>query len=53
MILKDKSQIGGPLEQFSSVGGKFETATKVLYPERIVAVWSGSKYSATDTPVAV
>ena len=53
MILKDKSQIGGPLEQFSSVGGKFETATKVLYPERIVAVWSGSNYSNVDTPVEV
>lgn len=53
MILKDKKEIGGPLEQFSSVGGKFETATKVLYPERMVAVWCGSTYSSVDEPVAV
>ena len=53
MILKDKKEIGGPLEQFSSVGGKFETAAKVLYPERIVAVWSGSSYSSIDEPIAV
>ncbi len=48
MIIKDKSQVGGPLNQFSTVGYKFETATKILYQERMVRVESGSTYSADD-----
>ena len=48
-IVKTKDQIGGPLNQFSTVGAKFETATKILYQERMVAVWSGSSYSSTDS----
>lgn len=49
-IIKDKSQVGGPLEQFSTVGTKFEMAAKILYQERMVTVWSGSSYSATEEP---
>lgn len=48
MIIKDKSQIGGPLNQFSTIGYKFETAAKILYQNRIVRVESCSAYSGTD-----
>ena len=48
MIIKDKSQIGGPLNQFSTIGYKFETATKILYQNRIVRVESCSAYSGID-----
>ena len=49
MIIHDKSQIGGPLNQFSTVGYKFETnGATVLYPERILRVMSCSSFSAAD-----
>ena len=49
MIVKTKGQIGGPLEQFSTVGYKFETnGATILYPERVLRVMSCSSYSATD-----
>lgn len=48
-IYKDRKQIGGPLEQFSTIGIKFEMAAKILYQERMVTIWSGSPYSGTDT----
>lgn len=49
MIVKDKDQIGGPLNQFSTVGYKFETnGATVLYPERLLRIMSCSSYSATD-----
>ena len=49
MIVKDKSQVGGPLNQFSTVGYKFETnGATILYPERCLRVMSCSSYSATD-----
>lgn len=48
-IIKDKNQAGGPLNQFSTVGAKAEHAAKILYQERMVAVWSGSPYSSTDS----
>ena len=48
-IIKSKEEIGGPLEQFSTVGCKFEMAAKILYQERMVTVWSGSSYSSTET----
>lgn len=47
-IIKSAKEIGGPLEQFSTVGCKFEMAAKILYQERMVAVWSGSSYSGTE-----
>ena len=50
MIVKDKSQVGGPLNQFSTVGYKFETnGATILYPERVLRVMSCSSYSAIDT----
>ena len=49
IIVKGKEQIGGPLNQFSTIGTKAEFAAKILYPERIVTIWSGSSYSSTDS----
>ena len=49
MIVKDKSQIGGPLNQFSTIGYKFETnGATMLYNERVLRVMSCSSYSAID-----
>ena len=49
MIVKDKSQVGGPLNQFSTVGYKLETnGATILYTERLLRVMSCSSYSATD-----
>ncbi len=48
MIIKPKGDVGGPLEQFSTVGYKFETGTKILYQERMLRVESGSTFSADD-----
>ena len=49
MIVKDKEQVGGPLNQFSTVGYKFETnGATILYPERVLRVMSCSSYSAID-----
>ena len=49
MIIKSKDQAGGPLNQFSTVGYKFETnGATILYPERVLRVMSCSSYSAID-----
>jgi N4-gp56 family major capsid protein len=48
MIVKTKGQIGGPLEQFSTIGYKFCHGAKILYQERMLRVESGSYYSAVD-----
>lgn len=49
MIVKDKGQVGGPLEQFSTIGYKFETnGATILYPERLLRIMSCSSFSATD-----
>ena len=51
MIVKDKSQVGGPLNQFSTIGYKFETnGATILYTERMLRVMSCSSFSATDVP---
>ena len=47
-ILKSKEQVGGPLNQFSTVGWKAMHAAKVLYPERMLDVICGSSFSTTD-----
>lgn len=48
-IIKSKDEVGGPLNQFSTVGYKFETnGATILYPERVLRVMSCSSYSATD-----
>lgn len=48
MIVHDKDEAGGPLNQFSTIGYKFETGFAFLYPERLVRVMSCSSYSAND-----
>ena len=49
MIVKDKSQVGGPLNQFSTIGYKLESnGVTILYTERVLRVMSCSSYSATD-----
>jgi hypothetical protein len=48
MIIKDAAQIGGPLNQFSTVGYKFENAAKILYQNRMIRVESCSAYSTVD-----
>ena len=42
-IIKTPEQVGGPLNQFSTVGTKFSMATKILYPERLLIIESGSR----------
>lgn len=48
MIIKNEDEIGGPLNQFGTVGVKFEMACKILYQERMLTIWSGSSYSAVE-----
>ena len=49
MIIHDKGEIGGPLNQFSTIGYKFETnGATILYPERLLRVMSCSSFSSTD-----
>ncbi len=48
MIVKTKGQIGGPLEQFSTIGYKFCHGAKILYQERMIRIESGSFYSKVD-----
>jgi N4-gp56 family major capsid protein len=47
-IIKSKDEIGGPLNQFSTIGTKFSMAAKILYPERLLTLESLSSYSAVD-----
>ena len=50
MIIHDKDEIGGPLNQFSTIGYKLETnGATILYQERVLRIMSVSSYSATDT----
>lgn len=48
MIVKPKGTIGGPLEQFSTIGYKFCHGAKILYQDRILRVETGSDYSDID-----
>ena len=48
MIIKTKEQIGGPLNQFSTIGYKFCHGAKILYQERILRVESGSSMGDED-----
>ena len=48
-IVKDKTEIGGPLNQFSTIGYKLETnGATVLYPERVLRCMSCSSMSDDD-----
>lgn len=48
MIIKDKNEAGGPLNQYSTAGYKFEDCTKILYPERMLRVECCSAFSDID-----
>ena len=48
MIIHGKNEIGGPLDQFSTVGYKFMHGAAILYPERMVRIESNSSYSSVD-----
>lgn len=48
MIIKGKEQIGGPLNQFSTIGYKFCHGAKILYQERMLRVESGSHFGDVD-----
>ena len=49
MIIKDKEVAGGPLNQFSTIGYKFESnGATMLYTERVLRLMSCSSYSAID-----
>ena len=51
MIVHDKSEIGGPLNQYSTVGYKLCTnGATILYPERVLRVMSCSSFGKTDQP---
>lgn len=51
MIYHDKRIAGGALELKSTIGYKFETATAILYQERMMRVECLSKYSGTAKDV--
>ena len=49
MIVKSAEQAGGPLNQFSTAGYKFETnGAKILYQNRILRVEVCSRYSSSE-----
>ena len=48
MIIKTKEQIGGPLNQFGTIGYKFCHGAKILYQERLLRVESGSSFGDLD-----
>ena len=48
MIVKTKEQIGGPLNQFSTIGYKFCHGARILYQERLLRVETCSSYSGDD-----
>lgn len=48
MIVKSKDQAGGPLNQFSTIGGKMSHAARVLYPERVLCIYATASNSAVD-----
>ena len=48
MIVKPKEVIGGPLNQWSTIGYKFSHGCKILYQERMLRVETGSSFGAKD-----
>lgn len=47
-IIKTPKEVGGPLDQFGTVGVKFQFGARILYQERMLTIWHGSSYSATE-----
>lgn len=50
MIIKPKEQAGGPLNQYSTIGYKFEAGAVMLYPERMLRIMSSSTSAEIDEP---
>lgn len=48
MIIKDKKEIGGPLDLYSTIGYKFSHAAVILYQERLLRIESCSSYSDSE-----
>lgn len=48
MIVKSSAEIGGPLEQYGTIGFKACFGGKILYEDRLVRLEVGSSYSAID-----
>ena len=48
MIIKDRHTAGGPLDQFSTIGYKFNHAAKILYQERMLRIETGSSFGDVD-----
>lgn len=48
MIIHGKEEVGGPLDQFSTVGYKFMHGAKILYEERLVNIMTASSYGNAD-----
>ena len=49
MIIKREDEIGGPLDQFSTIGYKFCHGAKILYQERMIRIESGSAFGSDDS----
>ena len=47
-IIKTKEQVGGPLNQFSTIGAKFSMATCILYQDRMLRLECMSSFSDSD-----
>lgn len=45
-IIKTPAQIGGALEQFGTVGAKFESAATILYPTQLITLECTSSFSS-------
>ena len=48
MIIKTEGEIGGPINQFSTIGYKFCHGAKILYQERLLRVESSSSFAGVD-----
>ena len=48
MIIKDRHQAGGPLDQFSTIGYKFCHGAAVLYQERLLRVETASSFNSAE-----
>jgi hypothetical protein len=48
MIIHGKEEVGGPLDQFSTVGYKFMHGAKILYEERLINLMTASSYGNDD-----
>lgn len=48
MVIHTPDEVGGPLDQFGTIGYKFMFGAAILYPERLVRMKTNSSYSLID-----